>query len=180
MSNQKKQNLLYKTKTPRLVYALLIIFGVACIVLLVALVHKTNTGKPANVPHISLGSMQYDFTSGRAVKRNDPSVNTLKAFLETDAAHEGCPLGQPPYEYVVASTKDETQVFIHYGCGAADSPMFATKVNGAWKMLSPTNHFDTFGIPGCSYLAVNGISKEIAPVCANSLETGLAASYSVR
>ncbi len=178
MSDQKKRNIPYKT--PTLVYGLLIIFGVACIVLLVALVHKADTDKRAKVPNISLGSMQYDFTSGRAIKRNDASVNTLKAFLETDAAHEGCPSGHPPYEYVIAYTKDETQIFIHYGCGAADSPMFATKVNGAWKMLSPTNHFDIFGIPSCSYLAANGISKEIAPVCANGLKTGLAASYSVR
>lgn len=181
MPTQKKAK--KNHKQTMLLYGLIAVLLIACTILAFLLFHKTDTDKRTNVPQISLGAMQYDFVSGRAVKRTDASVTTLKAFLTTDAAHEGCPVDNPAYESVVAYTKDETQVFLHYGCGAADSPMYAVKLNGAWRMLSPTNHFDIFNIPDCRYLEANGISKEIAPVCANNVQDGLSTGtpkYSVR
>lgn len=171
MPKTKKSNL---SRSLPVLYGGLIVLLVACFALSIALVHSTHRENKDTLPSISLGSMQYDFTSARAVKLTDASVNALKAFLQTDASHEGCPVGHPPYEHVAAYTKDETQVFIRYGCGAADSPIYAVKTNGAWKMLSPTNHFDGFDIPDCGYLDSYGISKEIAPVCANDVQVGTA------
>jgi hypothetical protein len=160
-------------------YSAIVALAVLCVVLLVAYVNKNKNVSQTSSPSISLGAMQYDLSSGKAVKRNDPSVKTLQAFLEADAAKEGCSSQSPAYEHVVAYTKDEAQVFIKYGCGAADLPIFAVQTNGVWKMLSPTNHFDAFGIPDCTYLADNIISKEIAPVCVNGIAAGTP-TYTVR
>jgi hypothetical protein len=178
MPKQKKLKLPYLLPT---LYASIAILIVLSLFLAIALVRE-NKANPTDIesPSVSLGSMQYDFSSGKAVKRNDASVKTLQAFLEADAAREGCPNQIPAFEHVAAYTKDETQVFIKYGCGAADSPMYAVKTDGAWKTLSPTNHFDTFGIPNCKYLTDNDISKEIAPVCVNITGPETPASYSVR
>ena len=169
--NAKKDAAMPKTKKKQIdkrqtvLYGIIAILAVLCVVLIFALAQKVNTDSEKLSPSISLGSMQYDFSSGKAVKRDDASVTVLKAFLEADSVREGCSVTAPAYEHVVAYTKDETQVFLRYGCGAADSPMFAVKTNDTWKELSPTNHFDGFGVPDCNYLADNSISKEIAPVC---------------
>lgn len=153
-------------------YVVVGVLAVLCLVLCLALAHKDKAQADKKLPSVSVGMMQYDTTSGRAVKRTDASVKDLRAFLESEATHSGCPDQAPGYEHVVAYTEDETQVFLKYGCGAADSPMYAVKTNGAWKALSPTNHFDGFGIPDCNYLTDNNISKEIAPVCVNGIGTG--------
>lgn len=147
--------------------------------LTLALIHKEKTNAGQKSPSISLGAMAYNFTDGKAVKRSDPSVKSLKMFLEADAAHEGCTSSAPVYEHVAAYTKDESQIFIKYGCGAADSSMYGIKLDGSWKMLSPTNHFNMFDIPDCQYVGDNNISKEIAPVCVNEITTQ-APTYSVR
>lgn len=178
MPKQKKLKLSYLLPT---LYASIAILIVLSLFLATALVRE-NKAEPTDTESqsVSLGLMQYDFSSDKAVKRNDASVKTLQAFLEADAAREGCPNQTPAFEHVAAYTKDETQVFIKYGCGAADSPMYAVKTDGAWKTLSPTNHFDTFGIPDCKYLTDNEISKEIAPVCVNAIGPETPASYSIR
>ncbi len=160
-------------------YGTIAILAILCVVLVFALTQKSNTDSEKPSPSISLGSMQYDFSSGKAVKRSDVSVSTLKSFLDSEATRSGCSATEPAYEHVVAYTKDETQVFLKYGCGAADSPMFAVKTNDTWKALSPTNHFDGFGVPDCNYLADNSINKEVAPVCVTGSEKGTPV-YSVR
>jgi len=175
-----KQKKLKTDKRLPILYALVLILAIVCAALTFAVAHKAQDKKS---PSISLGSMQYQFANGRATERDDRSVNGVKTFLETDAVHEGCPDQTPAYEHVVAYTKDETQLFIKYGCGAADSPIYAVKVHDAWKMLSPTNHFDVFGIPDCDYVAGKGISKEVAPVCAEDIQTDTspqAPQYTVR
>lgn len=167
---KKKQ---FNHKQP-ILYGIIAGLTVACVVLAIALVHS---GRQATAqkgsPSVSLGAMQYRFTAGKAIKRNDASVNVLKSFLDNEAAHSGCSATAPAYEHVVAYTKDETQIFLGYGCGAADSPMFAVKTNGIWRSLSPTNHFDSFGLPDCQYVTANNISNEIAPVCASDTQLGV-------
>jgi hypothetical protein len=171
MPKTKKKQIVSRQKV---LWGIILILVVICGVLVAALLNKTpvNTTSAKASPSISLGSMQYHFADGKATKRNDASVNDLRAFLEDKAAHEGCPVQAPAYEHVVAYTKDETQVFLKDGCGAADSPMYAVKTSGTWKALSPTNHFDYLGLPDCEYLADNSISSEIAPVCANTVQVG--------
>jgi len=123
--------------------------------------------------------MQYDFSSSKAVKRTDASITALAAFLQKEADQSGCKKSSPAYEHVVAYTQNEDQVLLKYGCGAADSPMFAVKKAGVWRGISPTNHFDTFDIPVCAYLTKYAISRQIAPVCLVDMHAQ-AASYRVR
>jgi hypothetical protein len=173
------------TTNQKVFWGVIIALMVICGVLIAALLNNSsvNTTSTKASSGISLGSMQYHFADGKATKRNDVSVNDLRTFLEDKAAHEGCPVQAPANERVVTYTKDETQAFIKYGCGAADSPMYVIKANGTWKALSPTNHFDYLGLPDCKYLTDNNISSEIAPVCANTVQAGMPTAtpqYSVR
>jgi hypothetical protein len=163
-----------------LLWSLTTVLLVACGVLLFLVLHKTPTNSQAasSPTSVNLGSMQYQFVSGKAVKRTDASVTSLRSFLDSEAVHSGCPLQQTAVEHVARYTADETQVFLKYGCGAADSPMYAVKVNGVWKAISPTGHFDELDLPGCVYVAQNGISKQIAPVCSNTIELSIPATAS--
>lgn len=130
------------------------------------LVNKNETKNADELASvISLGSMEYNFVDDKPAKRTDADVQKLRTFLTSKAASEGCPAHMPAYERVVAHSTDESQVLLKYGCGAADSPMFAVKTDDMWKSISPTNQFDNFGIPGCEYLTAHNISKDIAPVC---------------
>lgn len=168
-----------KQKTPKINKNILILYAVLGILvftcLALVLIYNCTVAKS---PSISLGSLTYKIENDKAVKRDDVAVNDLRAFLEATAAHEGCTKQDPAYEHVIASTKDETQVFMKYGCGAADSPIYAIKKDGVWKTISPTDHFDLLGIPECGYLAENSISREIAPVCSDGSIT--APQYTVR
>lgn len=139
-------------------------------ILVVALLYQAT--KNPNTPSISLGAMGHQIVDGKAVKRTDVPVQSLKAFLHEKAANEGCPSDKSAYEHVAAVTKDENQALLKYGCGAADSPMYIVKKNGVWTSVSPTNQFDTFGIPSCEHLNEHAISKEVAPVCVNGLAVG--------
>jgi hypothetical protein len=150
-------------QTVKLLYAAGVALAVACGVLAVMLV-KPENGQTLS-PDISLGPLTYKIENNRAVKRSDASVRELRTFLEDEAARSGCPADRPGYEYVVAYTDDESQVFLRYGCGAADSPMFAVKQDGAWQTLSPTNQFNVLHIPTCDHVEQNNISPQIAPVC---------------
>lgn len=148
-----------------------------CLILLFAVVHQSSTDPEAAVrkPSISLGAMQYDFSNGKAVTRTDAATTKLSAFLHDEAARSGCSKSAPAFEHVVAFSTDETQVLLKYGCGAADSPMYAVQTDGVWHSLSPSNQFDSFEIPNCDYVTAHDISSQIAPVCANGNQT-----YSVR
>ena len=152
------------------------VIGLLCVVCVLLLVQHKNTSPS---PQVSLGAMQYRFLNGTSLKRRDASVKSLKAFLEYQAANEGCPSSEAAYEHVVAYTQDESQVLLKYGCNAATYPVFATKTNGTWSTLSPTNQFDDFDIPLCSYVTDHNISNEIAPVCANGTSAELT-GYVVR
>ena len=144
------------------------------------LLNYRTVEKVLNSPNrIVLGSMQYKIENNKAILRSDEDIRALEAFLVEKASSEGCLPNNPAHEYVTAWTKDESQVLLKYGCGSADSPMYIVKVAGKWKSISPTNHFDTFGIPECTYLDEHAISKEIAPVCVNNWRTE-SPSYSVR
>lgn len=125
--------------------------------------------KKAKQPIVTLGVVEYDFSSGKAVKRTTPLATSLRTFLNESAAKD-CNAVQSfmePAQYtVVAATKDAKQVLVGYGCGNTVSRMFAVYENSAWKFLSPTNQFDmTTNAPLCSHVEENGIKKEIAPVC---------------
>lgn len=156
-----------------------IILAVICGVLTFTLNHRDTPEVPTLAERVSVGAMRYRIEGDKAVRRTDASVTELQSFLEREADKSGCSASRPGYEHVVAYTKDESQVFLRYGCGAADSPMFAVKKDGVWKSLSPTNHFGMFNIPECSYLDANAISAEIAPVCVSDL-TKSPSVYSVR
>jgi hypothetical protein len=131
--------------------------------------------------HVSLGALEYDFSSGKAVKRIDKNISELKSFLTTRAEQEISPNCDTVYYNVVATSSKEEQVLLHYGCGYPNAGMFAVKKDGAWKFISPTNQFDTFGIPACSHVNENDIEATIAPVCGNeSTTSGYSISYQTR
>jgi len=165
--------------------ALAILVAISVTMFVIALHSEPEPPKPPRKapPIVSIGPLGYRIEDGRAIKRSDPVVQELHAFLTSKAAHEGCPAGTSAYEYVQAVTKDETQVLLKYGCGAADSPMYIRKQNSSWKSVSPTNQFNELGIPVCDYLDRNAISKEIAPVCVSTIgatQSNAAPEYSVR
>ncbi|MBL8158840.1 hypothetical protein JNJ66_00070 [Candidatus Saccharibacteria bacterium] len=167
-----------------LLFAAIGVLSVICIAQGIALQRSLNT--PAQPPpyhdriNISLGSLEFNFTGGRAVKRDDAVVQTLRATLE-DAAHKDIALGCETAHYqVIAHTDDDRQVLLGYGCDQPTARMFAT-YDGDWQLISPTNEFDNFGIPRCSHVTGHGINREIAPVCANGLgEENVTTTYTVR
>lgn len=165
-------------------WAVIAVLAVLCIGLLIALHNKDTNNKSSDMQaSISLGSLQYSIANGKAAKRTDPSVTALRNFLTTEAAQAGCSAQAPAYEHVIAASSDEMQVMLKYGCGAADSPMYAVKANSTWQALSPTDHFDTFDVPDCAYVAQNHLDKEVAPVCANGVQNGVPTAtpaYTVR
>lgn len=140
---------------------------------------QTNTVEPG--VHVSLGAMEYSISAEKAVKRTDKNVTELRSFL-TKAANEDISDNCPTVYYnLVAPSTNEDQVLLNYGCGYPDARMFAVKQNGTWKFITPTNQFDTFGIPACSHVNKNHIEATIAPVCGNGMtddETGI--SYEAR
>lgn len=149
-----------------------IILGIIVITLGTLLVGLFNKTSPDSTEKdfISLGSMKYTIKNDRAELRNDASVNELRTFLEQKAKNEGCGNVGPAYETVIAYTKNETQALLGYGCGSSDAQMHIVKTDSGWRSISPTNHFDEFGIPECEYLNENTISAEIAPVCYSVVE----------
>lgn len=120
-------------------------------------------------PHVSLGAMEYDFSGSKAVKRTDKNVSELKSFLTMKAEQDISANCEAVYYNVVATSTNEDQVLLHYGCGYPNAGMFAVKQNGSWKFISPTNQFDRFGIPACSHVNENNIEATIAPVCGNGM-----------
>ena len=141
---------------------LVILFGIS---LMYGLCTR-GVAPPTKVASVSLGAMQYRFADGKATKRDDATVTSLKSFLDA-AAREDLRLGcTTAYYNVVRYTADETQVLLNYGCVYPNAHMYAVRTSGTnWKFISPTNHFDDLGLPVCSYVEQNHISTEIAPVC---------------
>jgi len=138
--------------------------------------------KAAVSPIVTLGVLEYDLSSGKAVKRDAPILTSLRTFLN-DAAAKDCKavhdFMEPTQFTVHAATKDMKQVLLGYGCGDLSSRMFAVYENDAWKFLSPTNQFDMItNAPKCSHVQEYGIKKEIAPVCYESDDSAI--TYHVR
>lgn len=182
---KKKQNkpALYTSRK-----ALLAIIGILLILLLIVSIgyvkesvesEQETATDPAQTGSIaSIGAMQYDFSSGKAVKRTDETVSKLKAFLVAEGNKSVGPNCPTVYHNVIVASPDETQVLLAYGCGDPGSRMFAVQIDGTWKTLSPTNQFDLFGIPLCDHVNSNNIDRSIAPVCATELSESI--SYQVR
>lgn len=148
---------------------------------------------PKNIPHnksissrtgniVELGSFRYDFSSGKAVKRPAEDVRALQSFLESEGAKSiGKPGCDTVYHQFVAASPDEHEILLRYGCSYPSASMYVVKQDGAWKVLSPTNQFDIFGIPLCSHVESNDIDRTIAPVCGRSSSVNLAnLTYEVR
>jgi len=162
---QAKKPLLHRIKTYNFFLVFAALLGMIAGVLMVKLFYN---GEPENVaPSISLGSIEYDFSSGKAVKRSTPAIDSLRAFLTEKAANDCSGMEASQYQ-VIAATKDVSQVLLGYGCGSTVAHMFAVRSGSSWHFISPTNHFGTlYGLPECSYVKKNDISKTIAPVCYN-------------
>lgn len=159
-----------------------LIIGLVIILVTVMVAWSAEQQLAKNQPHVaevSLGVMNYDFSSGKAVKRDDETTKSLKNFLQTLAKKDTkfCDV----YYNVIAANSDETQVRVRYGCEHPVGSMFIVRDADSWKTISPTNHFDLFDIPECSYVDEHQIDKSIAPVCVNFADDrGAAASYSTR
>jgi hypothetical protein len=129
---------------------------------------------------VSLGPMSYRIVDEKAVRRADETAKSLKAFLLSLTEKDGqqdC----DSYYNVVLTSSDEKQVLLEYGCPYPNARMFAVRDGSEWRTISPTNHFDIFGVPECSYVGDNQIAKELAPICVNwADETSGATSYTVR
>lgn len=145
-----------------------------------SVVSRNLANSSMNMPRVSLGSMQYDIVDGQAVKRADETVKSLKTFLvaltEKDNQHD-C----DSYYNVVLASEDEKQILLEYGCPYPNARMFAVNDGSEWRTISPTNHFDIFGVPECSYVNGNNIDRSLAPVCVNwGGEADETISYTVR
>lgn len=132
--------------------------------------------------HVSLGSIQYDFSSGKAVKINDEKLRNLESFLnEMVKKDKELSPDCSSYYNVVAANEDKTQVLLKYGCSYPNANMFVVLQDNQWKILSPTNNFDQLPIPLCSHVNDNNIALSLAPVCfGESEEAGGPPTYTVR
>ena len=107
--------------------ALLAIIGILLILLLIVSIgyfkqtaesQQHTATNPAQTGSIaSIGAMQYDFSSGKAVKRTDETVAKLKAFLVAEGNKSVGPNCPTVYHNVIVASPDETQVLLAYGCG---------------------------------------------------------------
>lgn len=115
---------------------------------------------------VSLGPLEYaiDADKQTATKRTGGDIENLRSFLyeEGTKSIEHC---ESVYHNVIMANDAENQVLLKYGCGYPDARMFAVFDGGAWKAISPTNQFDSFGIPACEHADKNNIDASLAPVC---------------
>lgn len=143
---------------------------------------RKNNEEPTSqkAVNVSLGAFEYSFANDKATKRNDETTKSLKEFL-VKTAQKDVELGCETAHYnVVASSRDETQILLNYGCEYPNAHMFAVRDGQLWKTISPTNQFDNFGISRCNYLDQYKISREISPVCTNVDEQSGSATYLAR
>ncbi len=161
----KKQNAKIKL-SGRIAYLLAIIGLLVLLSGALALaLYAEHAQPPQKIVSVSLGSMQYKIVGGKAVKRTDATVASLKDFLSA-AGKEDLRLGcTSSYYNVVRTTTDESQILLHYGCAYPSASMYIIRNGTSWRFISPTNQFDDLGVPVCAYLSQHGISPEIAPVC---------------
>lgn len=159
------------TRTAAFLWICTLLAAIVCAVFILRLQREATGSHVASDTkiHVSLGVLAYEIKRGKAVKRHDASTAALYSFL-SDAARKDIRSGcDTAYYSVVAYTPDKTQLFIKYGCAAPDSPIYAVKQHNTWNFISPTNHFDIFGIPDCTYVTAHNINPRIAPVCATNL-----------
>lgn len=162
----------------------LFLFGVivAMAVMLIAMIiiRHENERRITTDMRVSLGSMQYDLSGGKATKRTDETVAGLRKFL-IETAEKDTSENCTSYYSVIRASEDEKQVLLGYGCDYPSARMFAVNESGAWRTISPTGQFDMFGMPLCSHVDENAISKTIAPVCYSVQEgEGAQLTYTVR
>lgn len=171
-----KKPLLHRVKTYNFFLVFAILLGMIAGVVLVKILYK---GEPLAMDQVQLGSYEYEIKDGKATKLADEKTTSLRAFLQKEVKNSGCTTEGPALERVVTYTKDRSQVLLDYGCYWGGNHMFATYADGAWKTISPTNHFEIqYGLPECSHVEANNISKEIAPVCYSTHDANI--SYTVR
>lgn len=143
--------------------------------------NRTDTSNETNAINVELGSYQYDFQGTKAVKLSDENVTSLDEFLTTAAKKDISSNCEKSYYWVMAFSDDRKQVLLNYGCENPGSRMFAVQESGKWKFISPTNQFDMLGVPLCSHVNENDITKSIAPVCYNETnDTEHSLKYQVR
>lgn len=131
-----------------------------------AITTRATTGEFGR--HVSLGSIQYDFSSGKAVKISNEKLAKLESFLnEMVKKDKELSPHCSSYYNVVAANEDKTQVLLKYGCPYPNANMFVVLQDNQWKVLSPTNNFDMLPIPLCSHVNDNNIVLSLAPVCFN-------------
>lgn len=127
---------------------------------------------------VSLGMMEYKIVGDRAIKRNDAAVRELREFLTADAKKSLSENCKSVHYNLQLASPDETQLYLKYGCDYPSAQMFAIKENEGWKLISPTNQFDMFGLPECGYVDKYTIHVSLAPVCFT--DTGKELKYTVR
>jgi len=168
------------SKTNKLLLLVIAALILALIAVMVVRPNYTDNDSKETRSVVNLGAYEYDFSSGKAVKRSDEQVAKLRSLLEADGEKNlklGCDV---VYSNVIAVTDDRTQVLLSYGCDHPSARMFAVEKSGEWKMISPTNQFDNLGIPLCSYVEKNHIQKRIAPVCAKGKFGSTSLTYTAR
>lgn len=174
---KRRKKLVSKTTFP--LFILIIVLATLSVVLSVLLsVADSSSTIPAI--NVSLGPLEYQIINNQPVLRSDPAVDSLRAILMSTAKKDiqlGC---TSSYYRVIAATSDEHQVLLNYGCSYPNANIFAVDSDGNWRLLSPTNEFNEFGIPLCDYVNQNGISPQVAPVCVNQIFQTTATSYQVR
>ncbi len=166
-TKRTKKPLTNRLKSYNFLLVFAVLLGMLAGVFMVKVFYKGELVNTA--PYVSLGSLEYDFSDGKAVKRSTPTTDSLRTFLAEKAAKD-CTVVQSdlePSQYqVIAATADVSQVLLGYGCGDTSARMFAVRDGDSWRFISPTNHFEMlYGLPECSYVKENAISKEVAPVC---------------
>ncbi len=176
-----KKTIIHRLKTYNFFLILAIVLGMLAGVLMVKAFYQGES-KISAQPMVTLGMLEYDLSSGKAVKRDAPILTSLRTFLD-EAAAKDCnaihSFMEPAQYTVISATDDMKQVLLGYGCGDVSAHMFAVYDNDAWRMISPTNHFDAmYGMPECDYVKTNSISKQIAPVC--FVENDARIAYRVR
>jgi hypothetical protein len=154
------------------------------LITLIVIYPRTATTQAANASegvYVSLGAMEYDFSSGKAVKVTNDKITTLRAFLTEQGKSDISDICPSTYYNVVSTTEDQDQVLLEYGCYHPSAHMFVVYENNAWKMLSPTNNFSTLPIATCQHVNDNHISPALAPVCMNNLDDpNVSSLYTIR
>ncbi len=116
---------------------------------------------------ISLGAFEFNFKGNKAVRSNDPSIESVSKFLEEDVTKLAACSKNNANVNIIEHSADKTQILVGYGCGRiGDGRAFATKEGDNWKLLPITNNFTPMDIPACSLVDKYKLQPRVAPVCA--------------